>query len=381
MERDASNRQPATPLRLHWFLPTHSDGREIARDAARRQPRREPDIGYLAQVAMAADRLGFTGVLTPAGLFCEDPWLVSAALAAQTRHLKFMVALRPGLVAPTLVAQMAATYQRLSGNRLQLNIVTGGDADEQHRYGDWLGHDERYARADEFLSVVRGALRGEPYDFHGEYYRVTGATVTRPPAEPPEVFLGGSSAPAKSVAARQADVYLCWGEPPKAMAEHAAEARTLAAAHGRHISIGTRFQVITRDTAAEAWQVAERLLDGMDPQRIEQARRRFSRSESEGQRRMAALHGWRSDGLEVYPNLWAGYGLLRPGAGIALVGSHDEVADRLAEYHALGVDHIILSGQPHIEEAYWFGEGVLPRLRERGLLDGPTRAHEEALAC
>jgi alkanesulfonate monooxygenase len=356
-------------LQLHWFIPSHGDGRDVARTVDKRDLRREPDIRYLAQVARAADQVGFTGVLTPTGLFCEDAWLVAAALAAQTERLKFMVALRPGLASPTMVANMVATYQRMSGNRLLLNVVTGGDPDEQHRFGDWLTHDQRYDRADEFLTVMLGALTGTPFDHTGEYYQVRAAMVARPPEQLPQLFLGGSSDAAKRVAARHVDVHLTWGERPEDVREHIAEARAAAEEFGRTLTYGTRFQVITRDTSEQAWAVARRLLEGMDPARITQAQRRFAKSESEGQRRMAKLHGGTADHLEVYPNVWVGYGLVRPGAGAALVGSHEEVADRIEEFHDAGIDHLVLSGQPHVEEAYRLGEGVMPLLRRRGLLE------------
>jgi alkanesulfonate monooxygenase len=360
-------------LRLHWFLPSHGDGRALVRrrlggiPAGAAGSQRPPDIGYLAQVAGAAESVGFTSMLVPAGLFCEDPWLISAALAQRTSRIKFMVAFRPGLLSPTLAGQMAATLQRLSGNRLLLNVVVGGDADEQRRYGDWLEHDERYARADEFLDIMCAAWSGR-VDRSGAHYRVAGALVTRPPERVPELFLGGSSHAARQVAVRHADVYLAWGEPPAAMAELGEEVRDLAGREGRRLRVGTRFNVIARDTAEEAWAEAGRLVDGIEPSEVAAAQERFSRTESEGQRRMARLHGGRLDRLEVYPNVWAGFGLVRPGAGAALVGSHDEVAERIEEYHRLGIDDVILSGQPHIEEAYWFGEGVVPLLHARGLL-------------
>jgi len=166
-------------LTFHWFLPTTGDGRSIMgrghslppagaaggpagrpdvphiRGAAAQE--RPPDIEYLAQVARSAEQLGFEAVLTPTGTWCEDAWLVTAALTRETSRLKFLVAFRPGLTSPTLAAQMAATYQRLSGGRLLLNVVTGGQADEQRRFGDYLSHDERYARTAEFLAIVRGA--------------------------------------------------------------------------------------------------------------------------------------------------------------------------------------------------------------------------------
>ena len=366
-------------LRLHWFLPLHGDGREVARPAPGAGPaapdsRRAPDLGYVAAVAQAAEAVGFTGALVPTGLFCEDPWLMSAALAAHTRRLQFMVALRPGSTHPMVCAQAATTLQRLSQGRLLFNVVTGGDPDELRRYGDWLDHDQRYQRADEFLDVFGGVWPGRPYDFTGTHYQVAAGLLARPYPVRPTVFLGGSSPAARRVAAARADVYLAWGEPPDDLAVLIKDVAELAERHGRRIAFGSRFHVIARRTADEAWQVTEDLLRGMDAQRVQQAQERFRRSESEGQRRMAALHGGRTDALTVYPNLWAGYGLVRPGAGVALVGSYQEVADRIEQYHALGLAHLILSGQPHLEEAYTVGEGVLPLLRERGLLaEGPTQ--------
>jgi alkanesulfonate monooxygenase len=360
-------------LELHWFLPSHGDGREVAKRAtgpATPGARRDPDIDYLTQVALAADRFGFTGMLAPFGIFCEDPWVVASALVAKTRRVKFMIAVRPGFVSPVLAAQMAASFQRMSGARLQLNIVAGGDADEQRRYGDWLAHDQRYERGGEFLDVFLRAWPGERFDFTGRHYRIAGGLLTRPYPVRPLVFVSGSSAAARRVAARHGDVFLAWGEPPPAIGELIGQARELAHGHGRELAFGSRFHVISRDTSAQAWQVARALVDGMDPARIRQAQQRFRSTESEGQRRMAALHNGGTDALEVYPNVWAGYGLVRPGVGTALVGSHEEVADRIEEYHSLGLTHLILSAQPHLEEAHSFGEGVMPLLRERGLLAG-----------
>jgi alkanesulfonate monooxygenase len=381
-------------LTFHWFLPTSGDGRAIigrghsvplvdgavtvGNAAGARAVTRPPDIDYLAQVARAAEQLGFTGVLTPTGTWCEDAWLVTAALIRETRRLKFLVAFRPGLTSPTLAAQMAATYQRVSGGRLMLNVVTGGQSDEQRRFGDHLPHDERYARTGEFLNVVRGAWTGRPYDFDGQYYQVSGATVMSPPEPSPQVYFGGSSAAAGPVAARYVDVYLTWGERPAQVAEKLAWMRALAEAEGRTLRFGIRLHVISRDTAQEAWAEAARLLDDLEPGEIASAQRVLGASESAGQDRMRQLHAaYRTGGavadLEIYPNLWAGVGLVRGGAGTALVGSHAEVADRIQEYASLGIEEFIFSGYPHLEEAYWFGEGVLPELRRRGALDPAVR--------
>jgi alkanesulfonate monooxygenase len=271
-------------------------------------------------------------------------------------------------VAPTLAAQQAATFQRLSQGRLLLNVVTGGSADEQHRFGDWSEKDERYERTAEFLTIVRGAWSGTPFDFTGRHYRVAGATITGPLDPVPGIFFGGSSDAGKRVAAEHADVWLMWGEPPDAARAQVAEVRERAAAAGRELRYGIRLHVFARPKAADAWAQADRLLEAMPPDVVAKAFRRLSREESEGQQRMLALHGGRRDGLVISPNLWAGFGLVRSGAGTALVGSYDEVAERIAEYHALGFDHVILSGQPHLEEAWEVGEGVLPLLGRAGLL-------------
>ncbi len=360
------------PVTLHWFLPTAGDSRTVVPfgDHGHQRP---PTLDYLEQVARAADTLGFTGVLTPTGTWCEDSWLVTAALLGVTERLKFLVAFRPNSITPTLAAQKAATFQRISGGRLLLNIVTGGEATEQQRFGDWLDHDARYERTDEFLTVLRGAMSGTPIDFEGEHFHVAAATVNRPPDPQPALYFGGASSAAEVVAAKHVDVYLAWGEPPGMVAPRLERMRKLAADAGRTLRFGIRLHVIARDRAADAWAETERFMEQVDPALVAQAQAGLARSASVGQQRMISLHrGGTAGDLVIAPNLWAGIGLVRGGAGTALVGSHEEIADRIEEYHRLGFDEFILSGHPHLEEAYWFAEGVMPILRRRGLLQTPT---------
>ncbi|MBB2914566.1 alkanesulfonate monooxygenase [Streptosporangium becharense] len=372
-------------LRIHWYLPTNGDNRDIVGSGDRSQKTlaavangfRPPDIDYLGQIARSAEQLGYEAVLTPTGTWCEDAWITTAALTQVTKRLKFLVAFRPGLLSPTLAAHQAATFQRVSGGRLLLNVVTGGDSAEQRRFGDHLDHDQRYARTDEFLAVLRGVTEettapDETFSFTGEHFRIEDARIDPGPWGRPEIFFGGASPAAERVAARRADTYLAWGETPAQIAARLDRMRELAAAEGRELSFGIRLHVISRDTSAQAWAEAERLLDRISPERIAVVQADLAGSESVGQRRMHALHGGDRTKLEVSPNLWAGYGLVRGGAGTALVGSHEEVADRIEEYHALGLDHFILSGQPHLEEAYWFAEGAAALLRSRGLLPPPA---------
>ncbi|MET9329209.1 LLM class flavin-dependent oxidoreductase [Tsukamurella sp. NPDC003166] len=359
---------------FHWYLPTSGDGRDVIGAAERRghaSAARDADLGYLALVARSVERLGFEAVLTPTGTWCPDAWITTAALIPETERLKFLVAFRPGLVTPTLAAQQAATFAQLSGGRLALNVVTGGDQTEQERYGDRLTKVERYARTTEFLQIVRGALTGVPFDFAGDYYDVSGAVVGNPPAQAPPLFFGGASEAARETAARTVDTYLTWTEPPAKVAELVEDVRARAARHGRELTFGIRAHVIARDTHEEAWSEARKLVSRMDPRFIELARGYLAQADSEGQRRQAALSA-DINNLEVYPGLWAGYGLVRGGAGTALVGSHAEVADLIEQYRAVGIDHFVLSGQPHLEEAYWFGEGVLPRFARAS---GPSAEH------
>ena len=363
-------------LTFHWFLPTNGgDGRQVVggghgvRAGASGRPASVP---YLGQIARSAEQLGFEAALTPTGAWCEDAWLTTAMLSQVSERLKFLVAFRPGLTSPTLAAQMATTFQNLSGGRLLLNVVTGGESHEQRGYGDFLDKEARYVRCGEFLEVVRRLWSGEEVTFEGEHIKVEGAKLQQLPDPQPELYFGGSSPIAGEIAAKHADVYLTWGEPPAAVAGKIAWIRELAAEEGRELRFGIRMHTITRDTSEAAWVEAQRLLDHIDDDDIKRVQDGLRRSESEGQRRMLELNRGSRDDLEIHPNVWAGIGLVRGGAGTALVGSHEEVADRIAEYHDLGIDEFVLSGYPHLEEAYWFGEGVLPVLAERGLWQHPA---------
>ncbi|AXA90314.1 FMNH2-dependent alkanesulfonate monooxygenase [Massilia sp. YMA4] len=351
-------------LNLFWFIPTHGDSRYLGTSKGARAV----DADYLKQVAVAADTLGYDGVLLPTGRSCEDAWVVASSLIHATRRLKFLVAVRPGLSSPGLAVRMASTFDRLSNGRLLINVVTGGDPAELEADGLFADHAERYQISDEFIRIWRGALSGEGgdagFDFEGKHLKVKGARTLYPPVQKPypPLYFGGSSAAAHELAAGQMDVYLTWGEPPAAVAEKIADIRQRAAAHGRTVRFGIRLHVIVRETNEAAWRAAEELISHLDDDVIARAQATFARMDSEGQRRMAALHGGRRDKLEVSPNLWAGVGLVRGGAGTALVGDAETVAERIREYQALGIETFIFSGYPHLEESYRFAELVFPLL-------------------
>ncbi|MCW2784576.1 MAG: ssuD 2 [Marmoricola sp.] len=362
-------------LTFHWFLPTNGgDGRHVVgggHGVGAESAGRPASVPYLGQVARSAEQLGFEAALTPTGAWCEDAWVTTAALSSLSERLKFLIAFRPGLTAPFLAAQMSGTFQNLTGGRLLLNVVIGGESHEQRMYGDFLDKDDRYARCDEFLHIVKELWTGKPLTFHGEHLSVEDAVLAQVPELQPDIYFGGSSAAGIAVAARHADVYLTWGEPPEAVAEKIARVRAAATAEDRELRFGIRLHTIARDTSAAAWAEADRLLEHISEEDVARIQGGLKRSESEGQKRMLDLNRGSKDNLEVYPNLWAGVGLVRGGAGTAMVGSFTEIADLIEAYQAVGIEEFVLSGYPHLEEAYWFGEGVLPELERRGLWTHP----------
>lgn len=367
-----------------WFLPTHGDGRYLGSAIGGRPV----TLGYLRQIAQAADELGYFGVLLPTGRSCEDSWIVASALAPLTEQLRFLVAVRPGLQSPSVAARMAATFDRISDGRLLINVVTGGDPVENKGDGIFLSHGERYEVTREFLLVFNDLLAGKVVNFRGDHIVVEDGRLLFPPVQQPRpaLYFGGSSDAGIDVAAQTVDKYLTWGEPPAQVAEKIAVVRAAAAKRDRRLSFGIRLHVIVRETNAEAWRAADDLIRHVSDETIASAQKIFARMDSVGQRRMAELHGGRRDKLEVSPNLWAGVGLVRGGAGTALVGDPQTVAARIQEYLGLGIDTFILSGYPHLEEAYRFAELVFPLLplahgpRETGPLRVNTGPFGETIA-
>lgn len=362
---------------LDWFLPLTGDSRtNLALGSATdndptrlNAASRRPTLDYIAQIARAAEHLDYEAVLVPTGGGNEESWTITTALTQHTRRLEYLVAVRPGLVSPTLQAQITTTFQSVSDGRLRINVVAGGEDAEQRRFGDRIGHDGRYARAAEYLTILKRLWTGERTTFRGDFFDIEDAYVS-PIARVPEIYLGGSSDAAIDVAAEHADVYLTWGEPPAQAAEKIRRVAERAAQHGRALRYGIRLHAIARPTSEEAWRIADGLVAGLDPAVVADRRAAFARSGSVGQQRQFALTngGTTRADLEIHPGLWAGASLVRGGAGTALVGSYAEVADLIAQYRAVGFTEFVLSGYPHLEEAYWFAEGVRPELAGRGLL-------------
>ncbi|TMB69907.1 MAG: LLM class flavin-dependent oxidoreductase [Chloroflexi bacterium] len=339
-----------------WFLPTMGDSEVIG------PPTRPATRDYLVDVSRAAEDAGFKFALVPVGTTCQDAWLASAVVAGRTEKLKFLVAMRPGFVAPTLAAKMSNTLDQLTGGRVLINVVTGGYPAELAADGDFMEHDDRYARTQEFMQVVRKAWTEEDrWDHDGNYYRIEGGNVfPRPYQRPyPPFYFGGASEAAKKVGAEETDVYLLWGETLPMVRERIADMRARATAVGRTLRFGMRIHVVVRETEAEAWAAADELIAHI-PEGFQAAMDKvLSRTDSEGEKRQQGMRKETED-LVIGPNLWTGIGKARVGVGAAIVGSGESVAARFKEYVDEGIETFILSGYPHLEEAQRFGKYVMP---------------------
>lgn len=348
-------------MEIYWYL-TAPDGPKPWTAAGSRNI----DYAYFQQVARAVDHLGFTGALLATG--AHDPWILGASLIPYTERMKFLIAIQPGLISPTLLAKMAVTFNQFSKGRVMLNVVSG-DKNTLGAYGLHLEHDERYALSDEFLTVLRPLLAEQSVDFEGEHLHIAQAKLALDNGGyvPPPLWFGGSSDAAQDVAAKHIDTYLSWGETPPQAAEKIAQVKARAAHYQRTLRFGIRLYVIVRETDAAAWAAVDELYASMDEAAIGARQALAKNSDSVGQARMGALHNnARPDNareLEIYPGLWAGIGLVRPGPGTAIVGSPETVRQTLRAYEAAGVEVFILSGFPLLEEAYRFSELVLPGLQ------------------
>jgi alkanesulfonate monooxygenase len=358
-------------LNIFWFIPTFGDSRYIGSS----EGARGTDSEYIKQIGVAADNLGFDGVLIPTGRLCEDPWIVATSLLAVTKKLKFLVALRPGLLQPSLAARMTATLDRLSNGRVAINLVAGGDKTELEGDGLYQDSKERYEAAGEFVDLWREILKAgvekNVVNYDGKYYKTTDAKLLFPTVQQPypPLFFGGSSDEARELAAQKVDLYITWGERPEDVKAKIEDVKQRALKYGRTIRFGIRLHVIVRETEEKAWEAAEELISKLDDETIEQHHKVLSNRESVGQQRMTALtnsgKARSREELEISPNLWAGIGLAREGCATALVGNPQIVVERIKEYADMGIDTFVFSAYPHLEEAYRFAELVFPLLPDK----------------
>jgi alkanesulfonate monooxygenase len=324
-------------------------------------------IDYLAEIARAAEISGFQGGLIPSFPMTDEPWAISAFLARETRTFRFMIAFQPGFLNPVTAARMTASLQRATNGRALFNVITGGGGPAQLWWGDSAGHDARYNRTDEFLDVLRGVWNGGPFDYNGRYYQVENAGLALPLAEQafPEIYFSGSSDAALATASKHAEYYLTWLEPFAQLREKFARVKERTDALGRKIKCAVRVDIIARATEEEAWREVRKGFEGLSSAELARVGQRaggdsVGASRQDGNRPETIS---RFEDLIIEPNVWSGFNLLRGGQTNGIVGSYQQVAERLDELVQLGADSFILASTPHLEEAYRVGEEVLPLLR------------------
>lgn len=327
-------------------------------------------IDHMAEVARAAELSGFYGGLLPSFPQTDDPWVVAAALARATKTYRFMIAFQPGFLHPVQAARMSASLQRATGGRVVYNIITGGGGPAQLWWGDQVDHDDRYARTSEFLDVLKGVWHSRPFSLSGRFFQVEGGGLSPElAAQPfPEIYFSGSSPAAIDAAGRHADYYLSWLEPYDALRQKFDQVRQHSATIGRTPKFAVRADIVARHTPEAAWAEIRKGWEHVDASAIGAAQGR--RGDSVGAQRASdfvshSARGYRD--FEVEPNVFGGFRVLRGGPAFGLIGSYEQVAERLDQLIELGVDTLILAGNPHLEEAYRVGEEVLPLLKTRTL--------------
>ena len=357
-------------LEFHWCVPVAGDGLHLGLPSWERPP----TLDYAVAIARTAEQHGFVHLLFGMGFDNHDleAWTLATAVLASTERIGAMVAVRPGFFSAPVLAKMVVTLDHISQGRLSLNVVTGGRPDEQAMYGDYLDHDARYRRTREFLEICR-RLWSTPlaFDYQGEFHSLKQTRLEMFPKQRggPAFYFGGASEAATHVCAAWADVYLMWGEPLAQIRERIESMRRLVEAEGRtnEVRYGLRINLIARTTSQEARDVAREMISRVSPEVLKKGRRTSfpnTRRQSVGQGRQWEFRGTADEDWYLSPGFWAGISVVRSGAGMALVGSYEEVAAMLLEYVALGIGCFILSGYPHLEECENVGRHVLPLVRE-----------------
>ncbi len=362
------------PLKIHWRL-CHA-GKDHNRSRATVEAdgvTALPDLDKQLQFARMAESLGMDSVLVDFGHNKPDPIVLSTALGINTSKIKLIIACRAGVMSPTIFVQQLNTLSALIGGRLSLNVVAGHSPEEQRYYGDFLSHDQRYSRSEEYLTICRALWQknesgdGSGVNFSGNYYRVENASIktpfvaaapagtVTPPLHHPELFIAGSSTPALALVAKVGDTWISVAEPPEEMRQKIQQVRQC----GKEAAI--RLSIICRPTREKAVAAASRLV--AETVREETEDEFVKRSDSVGFRK-AYKRAVESDSHWLTECLWNGAVRTHGAPAISLVGSPEEVAGAIMEYKRLGITQMILSGWPQYQEMCFFGKQVMPLIRK-----------------
>lgn len=326
---------------------------------------REPSVDYITKVAQAAEKADFSTLLLPIGGSCVDSLVAASHLTAHTKTLNYLIAVRPGSTAPTQLAKQYSSVNYWTNNRVFVNVVTGGAPKELENDGDFLSHTDRYKRTREYIEILKRLFNGETFDYNGEFYTLKGANLPLPVKNAPPIFFGGSSPVAKEVATDVADVYMLWGETLETTKEELESVVKLAKEKNRELSYSVSFQVVLGETEEAAFENANKIISQVDPEVLEA---KHANTVSNGAVGVSRLHQLmlesKDNNFVIAPNVWAGLTQVLSGNSIALVGTPQQVAERIVEFVDLGFDKVLLRGFPHLEVIEEIGEKVIPLVHE-----------------
>jgi alkanesulfonate monooxygenase len=330
------------------------------------------DIAHIEQRAREHEAADFDGVLLPHNSGWADNFLTTARAAGVTKRLKFLLAHRPGFLSPTLAARKLATLDHYTGGRLLIHMITGGRNAEQRRDGDYLEHDDRYARTDEYLEILHNVwTRREPFSHEGTHYRFENAFSELKPLQAAiPISFGGASEPAIAVAARRADIFALWGESLDGARELTASVRDAARPLGRSPRFSISIRVILGATEHEAWQRAREIEQATrDVGLWSPASRVFgghtpsASAENEGSRRLLRQAA-QGDVLDKRLFMGVAKATNAPGNTTAIVGTATQVAESILEYYRAGISGFLFRGFDPRTDAVEFGRALIPLLRD-----------------
>jgi alkanesulfonate monooxygenase len=353
-----------------WFLPTNGDSTCLSDPAQRIAPSRP----MMDEIVEAVDNGGYTYMLMPVNAICWEATVLASWYAARTRNVAPLIALRSGYVNPVLAAKMFATLDQMSGGRLCINLIAGINDDDSIADGIADSKEVRYEKMDEEVTIMKKLwASNEPIGFKGKHYSCNQVIEPKPLQQPhPPFFLGGGSPQAAEISAKHSSVHLFWGDKPKVIEQRIGDMRKLAARYGRETALqfGMRLQIVCADTEPEAWELANALVkgtSGVNPFNMRGGATAVEgiRRTSEANRRVWQLLEESGDDLKIHPHLWTGISKVRAGAGIAVVGNPEQVANTLKEFVDAGCTSFCLSGYTHAATARTFSQKVMPYFADR----------------
>ncbi|MDO5604817.1 MAG: LLM class flavin-dependent oxidoreductase [Paracoccus sp. (in: a-proteobacteria)] len=349
------------PLSMGWFIPTLGDTSSFS-DPSNDIPQ---SLEHFERVALAAENAGFDYALIPVTPYCWDAWVTASFIVARTQRLKALVAIKPGFIHPVAQAKMVTAFDQMSKGRIYVNLIAGLSEKDAYAEGQIVSKEARYDQLAEEVELLTRLWTEEGVEHEGQYYQVHGPKVLPRPFQQthPPFFLGGGSEQAAEISAKHSAVHLFWGDYPEKIGEQIAEMRQRAAKYGRgdEIRFAMRLQVICRENEADAWAHADQLIAGADESWKAQVKEMMA--ESVANQRMKQLSN--TVRRKMTPHLWTGITEVRPGAGVAVVGNPEQVAQQLQDFIDVGCSGFCLSGYPHHTEAEIFGRLVMPLLKAR----------------